>query len=88
MPFSKFTAVFSRVAAAVFGPLSAGFDDALRVGANLPHQGGRLLGAGLGQAIAPVGRLVKIALLVFLALTSSADRASTFSGSQTSYPRN
>jgi hypothetical protein len=34
MPFSKFNAVFSRVIVHLFGPLSAGFADALRVGAD------------------------------------------------------
>jgi hypothetical protein len=34
MPFSKFNAVFSRIIAHLFGPLSAGFADALRVGAD------------------------------------------------------
>ena len=35
MPFfSKFIAVFSRVIAHLFGPLSAGFDDPLRVWAD------------------------------------------------------
>ena len=87
MSFSKFTTVFSRVVAPLFGHLSAGFADAQGVGVRRSHQEAHLLRGGLGQGIAPVGRFIKLALWVFLALTPSAERAFAFSGSSTQFPR-